>query len=61
MISPGNSLSQGDFKKLQTYQDFGEQCAKLEQEWKQKAGRIFHLATPPSMIGEIPKYVGKAG
>ncbi|MDD5544216.1 MAG: glucose-6-phosphate dehydrogenase [Acidobacteriia bacterium] len=52
---------QGDFKKLQTYTAVGEQCAKLEKEWGAKVHRIFYLATPPSMFGEIPKYLGKAG
>ena len=52
---------QGDFKKLQTYAALGKQCAKLEKEWGTKAHRIFYMATPPSMFGEIPKYLGKAG
>ncbi len=52
---------QGDFKKLQTYTALGEQCAKLEKEWGAKAHRIFYMATPPSMFGEIPKFLGKAG
>ena len=52
---------QGDFKKLQTYTALGEQCAKLEKEWGAKVHRIFYMATPPSMFGEIPKYLGKAG
>lgn len=51
----------GDFKKLQTYTTLGEQCAKLEKKWSAKAHRIFYMATPPSMFGEIPKYLGKAG
>jgi glucose-6-phosphate 1-dehydrogenase len=52
---------QGDFKKLPTYTALGEQCAKLEKQWNTKAHRIFYMATPPSMFGEIPKYLGKAG
>ena len=52
---------QGDFKKLQTYTALGKQCAKLEKEWGAKVHRIFYMATPPSMFGEIPKYLGKAG
>src|ERR1035437_2404102 len=52
---------QGDFKKLQTYTALAEQCARLEKEWGAKAHRIFYMATPPSMFGEIPKYLGKAG
>lgn len=52
---------QGDFKKLQTYRLLGAECNKLEQEWGVTAQRIFYMATPPSMFGEIPKYLGKAG
>lgn len=50
----------GDFRKLQTYTALGEQCAKLEKEWGAKVHRIFYMATPPSMFGEIPNYLGKA-
>jgi len=52
---------QGDFKKLPTYTSLGKQCAKLEKEWGGKAQRIFYMATPPNMFGEIPKYLGGAG
>lgn len=51
----------GDFKKLQTYTALGKECAALEKEWGAKAHRIFYMATPPVMFGEIPKYLGKAG
>jgi glucose-6-phosphate 1-dehydrogenase len=51
----------GDFKKLPTYSALGGQCAKLEKQWGAKAHRIFYMATPPSMFGEIPKYLGQAG
>jgi glucose-6-phosphate 1-dehydrogenase len=52
---------QGDFKKLQTYTALSKQCAKLEKEWGAKVHRIYYMATPPSMFGEIPKYLSKAG
>src|ERR1022692_3473212 len=52
---------QGDFKKLQTYTALGQQCAKLEKDWGAKVHRVFYMATPPSMFGEIPKYLGRAG
>jgi glucose-6-phosphate 1-dehydrogenase len=55
------SYQQGDFKKPATYAALGKQCAQLEKEWGVKAHRIFYMATPPSMFGEIPKYLGKAG
>jgi len=52
---------QGDFKKLHTYTALGERCTKHEKEWGAKASRIFYMATPPSMFGEIPKHLGQAG
>jgi len=52
---------QGDFTKLRTYTALSEQCAKQEKEWGAKTRRIFYMATPPSMFGEIPKYLGEAG
>ncbi len=51
----------GDFKETATYAALGARCAKLEKTWGTKAHRIFYMATPPSMFGEIPKYLGKAG
>jgi glucose-6-phosphate 1-dehydrogenase len=55
------SYHQGDFKKLETYTDLADQFEKLEKSWNAKLHRIFYMATPPSMFGEIPKYLGKAG
>jgi glucose-6-phosphate 1-dehydrogenase len=52
---------QGDYGKLRTYAAIGKQCAKLEKEWGAKAQRIFYMATPPILFGEIPKYLGNAG
>ncbi|MEO6993009.1 MAG: glucose-6-phosphate dehydrogenase, partial [Lacunisphaera sp.] len=52
---------QGDFKEGGTYAALGARCAALEKTWGTMAHRIFYMATPPSMFGEIPKYLGKAG
>ena len=52
---------QGDFKKASTYAALGGWCNQLEKQWGTKARRIFYMATPPSMFGEIPKYLGCAG
>jgi len=52
---------QGDFKKIQTYTALGAWCAQLEKQWGVKVHRIYYMATPPIMFGEIPKYLGKAG
>src|SRR5580693_7516300 len=60
-FAPHIQYQQGDFKKLPTYAALGAQCARLEKTWGTKAHRIFYMATPPSMFGEIPKYLGRAG
>jgi glucose-6-phosphate 1-dehydrogenase len=52
---------QGDFKDPATYSNLEKRCAKLDREWKVKAGHIFHLATPPVMIGVIPRMLADAG
>ena len=52
---------QGDFKDPNTYSSLGQKCTKLDQEWKGKAGHIFHMATPPVMFGFIPKLLADAG
>lgn len=51
----------GDFEKLATYKALAQICAKQDKEWGAKAHKIFYMATPPSMFGIIPEYLGKAG
>ncbi len=55
------SYLQGDFKKLATYTALGKRCAGLEQDWGARSHRVYYLATPPSMFGEIPKWLGRSG
>jgi len=52
---------QGDFKSHATYEELSNQCANLEKEWGSKAQRIFYMATPPSLFGEIPVFLNYAG
>jgi len=52
---------QGDFQDPATYAHLETSCARMEKAWKTKAGRIFHLATPPAMVGVIPKLLADAG
>jgi glucose-6-phosphate 1-dehydrogenase len=52
---------QGDFKGKATYAELSGQCTKLEKEWGAKAQRIFYMATPPSLFGEIPSFLAHAG
>ena len=55
------TYQQGDFKDPVTYSNLAKSCAKLDKDWKAKAGRIFHMATPPVMVGIIPKMLADAG
>jgi len=52
---------QGDFKDPVTYTNLAMSCVELGKEWKVKPSRIFHLATPPVMVGVIPKLLAEAG
>jgi glucose-6-phosphate 1-dehydrogenase len=52
---------QGDFKSNATYKELGGQCTKFEKEWGVGAQRIFYMATPPSLFGEIPSFLAHAG
>ncbi len=51
----------GDFQDPATYSNLETACARMEKAWKTKAGRIFHLATPPDMVQVIPKRLADAG
>jgi len=55
------SYVQGDFKSNATYKELSDQCSNFEQEWGAKAQRIFYMATPPSLFGEIPSFLNYAG
>ncbi len=55
------TYQQGDFKDPVTYSNLKKSFAKLDGDWKGKAGHIFHMATPPSLFGDIPQQLGAAG
>ena len=52
---------QGDFGDPLTYSALEARCARFDRDWKVKTSRIFHLATPPAMVGVIPKLLVDAG
>ena len=60
-FSPHIRYLQGDFKSDATYKELSDQCVSLEKEWGAKAQRIFYMATPPSLFGEIPSFLNYAG
>ena len=51
----------GDFKGKSTYKGLADLCDGLEKEWGARAQRIFYLAVPPSLFGEIPPFIVHAG
>lgn len=52
---------QGDYQDPATYTRLGEACDRLDRDWREKAIRIFHLATPPELFGIIPVMLAGAG
>ena len=55
------TYQQGDFKDQATYSNLAKSCAKLDKDWKVKADHIFHMATPPVMVGSHSKDAGRCG
>jgi glucose-6-phosphate 1-dehydrogenase len=55
------TYQRGDLTDTTTYKTLRAQCDKYDLEWQTKSQRIFYMATPPSMFGVIPKYLGAAG
>ena len=55
------SYQRGDFVAARTYAVLAKRLAALDEAWNAKPVRIFHLATPPSLIGVISKSLSAAG
>jgi glucose-6-phosphate 1-dehydrogenase len=55
------AYQRGDCRAPATYAALRARCAGLEQQWKTRACRIFHMATPPDLFGVIPKMLADAG
>jgi glucose-6-phosphate 1-dehydrogenase len=55
------TYQQGDYTDPSTFVRLGKSCAKLDDDWREKAVRVFHLATPPELFGVIPKMLADAG
>jgi glucose-6-phosphate 1-dehydrogenase len=51
----------GDLMDIKTYERLGMALSDLDREWNAQAQRIFYLAVPPSMFGEIPQKLSEAG
>jgi len=55
------NYQRGDFATVRTYAILAKKLATLDKTWNAKSVRIFHLATPPSLIGVISKSLSAAG
>ena len=55
------TYEQGDYSDPAAYTSLKAKCANFEKDWKMKACRIFHMATPPALFGVIPKMLADAG
>ena len=55
------SYQRADFAAAKTYTDLAKRLEGLAKAWKTKPTHVFHLATPPSLVGVIPKHLAAAG
>jgi glucose-6-phosphate 1-dehydrogenase len=55
------SYHRGDFVATRTYAILAKKLAALDKAWSAMSVRIFHLATPPSLIEVITKSLSAAG
>ena len=55
------SYQRADFAAAKTYAILAKQLAALDKAWHAKPVHIFHLATPPSLVGVIPGFLASAG
>lgn len=55
------SYQRGDFATAKTYTILAKKLAALDKTWNAESVRIFHLATPPSLIEVISKSLSAAG
>ncbi|MBP8257611.1 MAG: glucose-6-phosphate dehydrogenase [Opitutaceae bacterium] len=50
-----------EFGSAKTYRDLAGRLADLDRAWGMDSVRIFHMATPPSLVGVIPRRLAAAG
>ncbi len=55
------TYQQGDYSDPAHYLRLGARLDQQDKAWREKAIRIFHLATPPALFGVIPKMLADAG
>jgi glucose-6-phosphate 1-dehydrogenase len=52
---------QGDFQGPQTYAALCNLCMRFDEDWDEKAQRVFYMATPPQLFSVIPRFLEQAG
>ncbi len=50
-----------EFGAAKTYRDLAQRLTELDKAWGAQSVRIFHLATPPSLVGVIPRRLATSG
>lgn len=55
------SYQRADFAAARTYAILAKRLAAVDRAWNAKSIHIFHLATPPSLVGVIPRFLASAG
>jgi glucose-6-phosphate 1-dehydrogenase len=55
------SYQRAEFTAASTYTVLAKRLAALDKAWTAKPVHVFHLATPPSLVGVIPKLLASAG
>ncbi len=60
-FAEGLFFEQADFADLSSYQQLGKLLQKIDEERGTHGNRVFYLATPPTVFGQIADMLGKAG
>ena len=55
------TYQRADFDDPAAYAQLADYLARIDTQWNTQAGRIFYLATPPSLFGVIARRLGEAG
>ncbi len=52
---------QHDVTQVGSFKDLKKRIEAIEKEWDEKASRIFYLAVPPHVVGDIAEKLGEVG
>jgi glucose-6-phosphate 1-dehydrogenase len=60
-FAEGLFFEQADFGDPNSYKKLGELLSKIDEERGTHGNRVFYLATPPTVFGQIAEMLGKSG